>query len=126
MLQLIGHEQMADRGHICAAQIERLDNGGFKLRIAELAAHADHRHHGPRACLASLLADHLLPEPVIALRPSALRSPLRQRLRSAQRAGLPFQHIEIVFQIEDLAGTIITALMAGDPDAVVAELDTLE
>ena len=86
-------------------------NGGRQLLIAELAAHADERHHGAAACLASLPLDHLLPYPVIALGPSALCSPLRQRLRSAQRAGLPFQHIEIMFQIEDLLRTTVAAFM---------------
>jgi hypothetical protein len=33
----------------------------------------------------------LLPQPVVTVRPSSLGSPLRQRGRSAQRAGLPLQ-----------------------------------
>ena len=41
VLQLIGQEQMADRGDICATQIERLLDRSCQLRIAELAAHAD-------------------------------------------------------------------------------------
>jgi hypothetical protein len=41
VLQLIGHEQMADRGDVLAAQIERLLYGSRPVLIAELSAHAD-------------------------------------------------------------------------------------
>src|ERR1700683_1949069 len=114
---------MADRGHIFAAQIERLLDGSRQALIAELAAHADERHHRSGAGLASLAFDHLLPDLVVALRPPALSPPLRQRRRSAQRSRLPVQHIEVVFQIEDLLQSAVTAFMAGDPAAMVTELD---
>jgi hypothetical protein len=43
VLQLIGHEQMADRGDVSAAQIERLRRRLPSAFVAELAAHADDR-----------------------------------------------------------------------------------
>jgi hypothetical protein len=86
-----------------------------KLLVAELAAQADQRHHGPGPCLSALPLGQPPPQPVVALRPAALGPPLRQRCRSAQRAGLPVQHFEVMFQIEDLLQTAIAALVAGDP-----------
>src|ERR1019366_10623018 len=103
--------------------IERLLDGSRQPLIAELAAHADERHHRTGAGLTPLPFDHLLPDPVVTLRPSALSPPLRQRRRSAQRAGLPVQHVEVVFQIEDLLQSAVTAFVAGDPAAMVTELD---
>src|ERR1039458_795549 len=114
---------MADRGDVFAAQIERLLYGSRQALIAELPAHADERHHGTGAGLASLPLDHLLPDPVVTLRPPALSPPLRQRRRTAQRAGLALQHIEVVFQIEYLLQSAITTFVAGAPAAMVTELD---
>jgi hypothetical protein len=34
MLQLIGHQEMADRGHVRTAQLKSLDNTVFQLRAA--------------------------------------------------------------------------------------------
>src|SRR6266404_6711767 len=110
---------MTDRGNIGTAQIECLFDGGCEPRIAELAADADQLHHGSCPGLASLPLDQLRPDPVITLRPAALSPPLRQRRRSAQRAGLAVQHVEVVFQIEDLLQTAVATLVAGDPVAVV-------
>jgi len=114
---------MADRGDVFAAEIERLFDGSGQLLVAELAAHADERHHGTGAGLPSLPLDHLLPDAVVTLRPPALGTPLRQRRRTAQRSGLPVQHVEVVFQIEDLLQSAVTTLVAGDPSAMVTELD---
>src|ERR1700730_14026368 len=114
---------MTDRGNIRAAKIERLFDGCRKLLVAELAAHADERYHGPGPSLPALPLGQPAPQPVVTLRPPALSSPLCQRRRSAQRAGLPVQHFEVVFQIEDLLQTAVAALVAGDPVAVVPELD---
>ena len=103
-------------------RLECLDNTGFELRVAELTAHAVHTATMARAlATAALLAHHRFPEPVVALRPSSLRTPQGQRLRSAQCAGLLFKHVEIVFQIEDLLRTIIAALMPRDALTAVSK-----
>src|SRR6202022_1123017 len=114
---------MADRGDVSATQVERLFDGSRQLLVAELAAHGAERPHGTGAGLASLPLDHLLPDAVVTLRPPALGTPLRQRRRSAQRSRLPVQYVEVVFQIEDLLQSAVTTLVAGDPGAVVTELD---
>ncbi len=41
VLQLIGQQQMADRGDVFATQIESLFDGSRQLLVAELATHAD-------------------------------------------------------------------------------------
>jgi len=75
-----------------------------------------------RVMLSSLPFDQLIPDPVVALGPPALSPPLRQRRRTAQRARLAVEHVEVVFQIEDLLQAAVATLVAGDPVAVVAEL----
>src|SRR5271156_3607693 len=98
---------MADRGHIGAAHLQCLVDSCGQLRIAELAAHPDHLDHGTCAMLSSPPFDQLIPDSVVALGPSALSPPLRQRRRTAQRAGLALQYIEVVLQIEDLLLTAV-------------------
>src|SRR6202043_1725863 len=98
---------MTDRGDVGAAHLQCLPDGGCELRIAELTAHADHLDHGACAMLSSPPFDQLIPDPVVALGPAALRPPLRQRRRTAQRARLALQHIEVVLQIEDLLLTAV-------------------
>src|ERR1039458_5518841 len=66
---------------------------------------------------------HQLPKPVIACRPASLRPPLGQRRRAAQCARLAFQHVEIVFQVENLMRAAITALMLRNPYTVLSELN---
>ena len=84
---------------------------------------ADDRNHGSRSPLTAMLLVHHLPEPVVALRPAALCSPLRQWFRSALCSGLAFQHFEVVFEIEDLLRAFITAFVLRDPNAVLPELN---
>src|SRR5258708_14824058 len=69
MPQLVGHQQMTDRGHIGAAHLQCLVDGGCELRIAELAANADHLDHGSCAMLSSLPLDQLIPASGVPLRP---------------------------------------------------------
>ena len=115
--------EMTDGSYIRTPQFHRLCDRCFQLGVAELAAHAEERNHGSRSTLASMFLVHQLPELVIAFGPAALCSPLRQRLRSAQRTGLAFEHFEIVFQIEDLLRPLITALVLRDPHTVLPELN---
>jgi hypothetical protein len=106
-------------GDVFAAQIESLFDGGSKLLVAELPAHAEERHHSAGTALSTLPLGQLLPYPVVTLRPPALGSPLCQRRRSTQRSRLPFQYFQVVLQIEDLLQTAVATLVAGDPATVV-------
>jgi len=80
-------------------------------------------------CLvAALLAvpfDERFPDPVETRRPQTSLPPLFQRLRSGQRPWLAIENVEIVFKIQDLLLTAVTALVTGDTPAVMPQLTVL-
>src|SRR3984957_20579721 len=123
MLQLIAQQQMTDRSDIGRAQLQRLADTSLQLGVTELAYHADDLDYGARSALAAMPQTHRLPQLVVTLRPTPLRSPLCQRPGAAQPARLAFQHLQIVLQIQHLLGPPIAPLVLRDRLAVMAELN---
>src|SRR5450432_3275786 len=65
----------------------------------------------------------LFPDLVQALRPPSGLPPLLQWRRSGHRARLLFQHVEIMFQVENLVTATVAALMPRDAFAIVLDID---
>lgn len=63
------------------------------------------------------------PDLIHRFRPASGLPPLHQRSRSLHRPRLFLQNIEVVFEIQDLVSTTITALVPGHASAVVLDFD---
>jgi hypothetical protein len=121
--RLCGGEQIANCGGIGAAQFDGLRDGTSELIASRTVTEVEQRDHLASAVLTAQAFDHPLPEQVIARRPSPLRTPLGQRRRACECAWLALQHIEIVFEIEDLLTLAIAAFMPCDTLATGPYLD---
>src|SRR5208282_6735973 len=72
-----------------------------------------------RATLLSVSANQLFKQSIVTLRPQSAFPPRRERLRSDERARLSLQHVEIVFQVENLLLALVAALVTRDAAACV-------
>src|SRR5579875_30571 len=106
--------QVADGGYIMVAKRERLFHGGAQRLPAVASAQLKQLDHLPCAMLAAMPNVQRLPQPVEGLWPAPGLAPLGQSRRTGQGAGLAFEHIEIVLQIQDLLLATVAAFMAGD------------
>jgi hypothetical protein len=68
-------------------------------------------------------ANQLVEQPIIAWRPEPPSPPRRQRRRAAKCARFALQHVEIMFEVEDLLVPLVAAFVARDAAALIAHFD---
>ena len=123
MLQALGRHEVAHRRLVGAAQHQRRVDRSLQRRLPVRPAQLEQPDHRLRPGLAPVALDQRLPEAVVARRPAAELAPLLQRLAPGERAGLALQHVEVVLEVQDLLVAAVAALVAGDPLALVPDLD---
>jgi len=107
-----GQEQVTHRRFIPATPSPGGLHGCLQLRVALRLAQLQQPDHLPRPLCLPLPPHQRLPELVVAGGPTFLFPPLRQRSGSRQGAGLPLQHRQIMFQIQDLLPALVATLVA--------------
>src|SRR5271167_1585033 len=113
---------MPDCGGVRTAQGDRFLHRGSHPRMAVLLDQAQHLDHLARAALLSMTTDQLVEESIVTGRPPSSLPPRRERFGSGQRARLALEHIQIMFQLRHLLMAFVTALVARDAAALVANL----
>ena len=102
------------------------DGEGHRLAqpvVAELAAEHDHPDHRSCAVLPAVTLIQSPPQRVKLGRPPSALPPLLERLGAGHRPRLALEHVEIVIEVENLLPAAVTALMPGDTDTVVPDLE---
>ena len=91
--------------------------------MAKLPAQRQHRHHGASAVLLAVPRPQPIPQLIVAGRPTTGLTPLRQWLRSGQRARFVAQHIEVMLEIEHMLATAVATFVAGNLTTAMPDLD---
>src|SRR5688572_20103550 len=125
MFKALSRHEVTHRRLVGAAQDQRRVNRSLQRRMPVRPAQLEQPDHLLRPGLATVALDQCLPESVVALRPAAEPSPLLQRLAPSERARLALQHVEVVFEIEDLLVPTVAPLVTGNALALVPDLDVI-
>src|SRR3954451_14881357 len=115
---------MLDGGRIVTAACQCRFDRFSQLRVPVLLRQLEQLDHLPGAALLAVPSDERFPDPIETRRPQTSLPPLFQRLRSGQRPWLAIENVEIVFEIQDLLLTAVTALVTRDTPAVVPQLNS--
>jgi len=91
--------------------------------MAVLGRQLEQFDHLPGAALLAMTFDERLPDAIKTRGPSTGLPSLFQWLRSSQCARLAIQHVEIMFEIEDLLLPALTSFVPSDTPAVVPKFD---
>jgi hypothetical protein len=106
------------RASCCGGRFDGRPQPGLTMVSAELQQ-PDHLFRPP---LFTVPRHQFLPDRIEALRPEPGSALLFQWPRAGQRTGFPIQHIEVVFEVEDLPLPAVTALMPGHAASLMPQL----
>jgi hypothetical protein len=121
--QPISGHQMLDRRRVGAAQLQRRLDGTPQTHIATPPPELQQLDHRLRPVLTSMALHQPVPKLVVADWPASGSTPLLQGFAAGECARLVLEHVQVVFEVEDLLVTAVRALMTCDAAALVPDLD---